>query len=72
MTLLEWKEENRFTFKDIKNMLNVEISGAMLSYIFNGDRPASIRLMRKLKEVTGLSLDEIIGGYNENNKNQNR
>ena len=62
MTLLEWKEENRFTYKDIQGMLKMDISTPMLCYVFNSDRPASVSLMRKLKEITGLSLDEIIGG----------
>jgi hypothetical protein len=64
MTLLEWKKKEGVTYRWIMNKTEKRYSRQWLSLIFHGKYKPSPQFIKKLNRLTGLSVEEIIGGEN--------
>lgn len=66
MTLLEWKKKNGYRFEDVNFILTMKYNGHwsihMIKKVFYRTAKPGRDLLLALKELTGLSDKEILGG----------
>lgn len=62
MTLLEWKKQSGLTYPKIYELLDFRWSQEWMVNIFTGKvLVKTTELLMRIKNLTGLSVDEIIG-----------